>query len=80
VIEVIRQNFAIAWIMITAVEGISMSEGGLGTMLIKSNRFINIDNAFAILLIIFMFGILFDYLLGLIRGWLFPHTKLQILS
>lgn len=80
VIEVIRQNFAIAWIMITAVEGISMSEGGLGTMLIKSNKFINIDNAFAILLIIFVLGILFDYLLGLIRGWLFPHTKLQILS
>jgi ABC-type nitrate/sulfonate/bicarbonate transport system permease component len=80
VIEVIRQNFAIAWIMITAVEGISMSEGGLGTMLIKSNRFINIDNAFAILIIIFLFGVLSDYLLGLIRGWLFPHTKLQILS
>jgi NitT/TauT family transport system permease protein len=80
VIEVIRQNFAIAWIMITAVEGISMSEGGLGTMLIKSNKFINIDNAFAILVIIFLLGILFDYLLGVIRGWLFPHTKLQILS
>lgn len=80
VIEVIRQNFAIAWIMITAVEGISMSEGGLGTMLIKSNKFINIDNAFAILVIIFLLGIFFDYLLGVIRGWLFPHTKLQILS
>ena len=80
VIEVIRQNFAIAWSMITAVEGISMSEGGLGTMLIKSNKFINIDNAFAILVIIFVLGIFFDYLLGLIRAWLFPHTKLQILS
>lgn len=80
VIEVIRQNFAIAWIMITTVEGISMSEGGLGTMLIKSNKFINIDNAFAILVIVFALGVLFDYLLGLIRGWLFPHTKLQILS
>jgi NitT/TauT family transport system permease protein len=80
VIEVVRQNFAIAWIMITAVEGLSMSEGGLGTMLIKSNRFINIDNAFAILMIIFMLGVFFDYLLGVIRHWLFPHTKLQVLS
>ncbi|MDB5035019.1 MAG: transporter permease subunit [Chlorobi bacterium] len=80
VLEVIRQNFAIAWIMITAVEGISMSEGGLGTMLIKSNKFINIDNAFAILTIVFLFGIFFDYLLGVIRGWLFPYTKLQLLS
>ena len=38
VIEVVRQNFAIAWMMITMVEGLSMSEGGLGTLLIKSDR------------------------------------------
>lgn len=78
VLEVLRQNFAIAWMMITMVEGLSMSEGGLGTMLIKSSKYINMANVFAVLFIIFMIGVLFDYLLGKMRHWLFPYTKINI--
>jgi NitT/TauT family transport system permease protein len=72
-----RQNFAIAWMMITMVEGLSMSEGGLGTMLIKSNKYIDLGTVFSILIIIFVVGIFFDFLLGQLRYWLFPYTKLQ---
>jgi ABC-type nitrate/sulfonate/bicarbonate transport system permease component len=75
VFEVMRQNFAISWMMITMVEGLSMSEGGLGTMLIKSNKYIDLGRVFGILFIILMLGILFDYLLGKIRTWLFPYTN-----
>jgi ABC-type nitrate/sulfonate/bicarbonate transport system permease component len=78
VIEVMRQNFAISWMMITMVEGLSMSEGGLGTLLIKSNKYIDLGTVFSILLIIFIIGIFFDYILGQIRFWLFPYTKLQV--
>jgi NitT/TauT family transport system permease protein len=78
VFEVMRQNFAIAWMMITMVEGLSMSEGGLGTMLIKSNKYIDLSTVFAILVIIFGLGVLFDYLLKNMRHWLFPYTKLQV--
>jgi ABC-type nitrate/sulfonate/bicarbonate transport system permease component len=78
VLEVLRQNFAIAWMMITMVEGLSMSEGGLGTMLIKSSKYINMANVFAVLLIIFLIGVLFDYLLGKARHWLFPYTKINV--
>ncbi|MEJ1239868.1 ABC transporter permease subunit [Chryseolinea sp. T2] len=78
VFEVMRQNFAIAWMMITMVEGLSMSEGGLGTMLIKSNKYIDLSTVFGILVIIFVMGILFDYLLKNMRYWLFPYAKLQI--
>ena len=76
VFEVMRQNFAISWMMITMVEGLSMSEGGLGTMLIKSNKYIDLGKVFGILFIILTLGILFDYLLGKIRVWLFPYTNL----
>jgi len=72
-----RQNFAIAWMMITMVEGLSMSEGGLGTMLIKSNKYIDLGKVFALLFIILMIGILFDYLLSKIRVWLFPYSAFQ---
>ena len=78
VVEVMRQNFAIAWMMITMVEGLSMSEGGLGTLLIKSNKYIDLSTVFGILVIIFAMGILFDYLLKNIRYWLFPYAKLHI--
>ena len=78
VIEVVRQNFAIAWMMITMVEGLSMSEGGLGTLLIKSNKFIDLGTVFAILIIIFLIGVCFDFLLAKMRLWLFPYTNLQI--
>jgi NitT/TauT family transport system permease protein len=60
------------------VEGLSMSEGGLGTMLIKSNKYIDLGTVFAILVIIFGLGIFFDYLLKNMRFWLFPYTKIQV--
>ncbi len=78
VLEVMRQNFAIAWMMITMVEGLSMSEGGLGTMLIKSNKYIDLGTVFAILIIIFAMGVCFDYFLKKLRFWFFPYTKLQL--
>lgn len=80
VLEVMRQNFAIAWMMITMVEGLSMSEGGLGTLLIKSNKYIDLGTVFGILVIIFFIGVIFDYALAKTRYWLFPYTKLQMLD
>lgn len=74
VLEVIRQNFAIAWMMITSVEGISMSQGGLGTLMIKYNKYLKIDDVFAILFIIFVTGIIFDYLFSLAKVYIFPYT------
>jgi NitT/TauT family transport system permease protein len=78
VFEVMRQNFAIAWMMITMVEGLSMSEGGLGTMLIKSNKYIDLGTVFGILVIIFGLGVFFDYLLRNLRFWFFPYTKIHV--
>jgi ABC-type nitrate/sulfonate/bicarbonate transport system permease component len=77
VFEVMRQNFAIAWMMITMVEGLNMSEGGLGSMMIKSSKYIDLGTVFSLLLVILLIGILFDVLLGQLRFWLFPYAKLE---
>lgn len=74
VLEVIKQNFAIAWMMITSVEGLCMSEGGLGTMMIKSNKYLKIDDVFGVLIVILVLGILFDYLFDVLKVWIFPYT------
>ena len=77
VFEILRQNFAISWLMITMVEGLSMSEGGIGSMLIKYNKYNDLTNVVALQLVIFLIGLCFDYLLGTTRHWLFPHSKLK---
>lgn len=74
VLEVIKQNFAIAWMMITSVEGLCMSEGGIGTLMNKANRVVQIEKIFAILVAVFILGVLFDYIFDLIKVWIFPYT------
>lgn len=76
VVEIVRQNFAIAWMMITMVEGLSMSEGGIGVLLIKYNKYNDLTYVLALQLVIFAIGLCLDYLLGMLRKWLFPYTKL----
>jgi len=73
-LEVIKQNFAIAWMMITSVEGLSMSEGGLGTLMIKSNKYLHISDVFGVLLLILIIGIFLDYFFDVLKVWLFPYT------
>lgn len=73
--EVMRQNFAISWMMITMVEGYAMSEGGIGTLLIKSNKYLNLAPVFAMLVIVLILGLLFDWGLSVTRKILFPYLK-----
>jgi NitT/TauT family transport system permease protein len=77
VFEVIRQNFAIAWMMLTMVEGISRAEGGIGTMLLNQNKHFHIDAVFAIQITILMMGIILDWLLGKVKILFCPYANLQ---
>jgi sulfonate transport system permease protein len=76
VFEVVRQNFAIAWMMITMVEGLNMSEGGIGALMIKYNKYNDLSQVLALQTVILGLGLCFDYLLSVARHWLFPYTKL----
>lgn len=73
--EVMRQNFAISWMMITMVEGYAMNEGGIGTLLIKSNKYLDLAPVFAMLVIILVLGLLFDVMLSKLRLFLFPYIN-----
>ena len=75
VFEVVRQNFAIAWMMITMVEGLNMSEGGIGALMIKYNKYNDLPHVLALQAVILGLGLGFDYVLGVLRHWLFPYTK-----
>lgn len=76
VLEILRQNFAISWLMITLIEGLNMSEGGIGALLIKYNKYNDLTKVLALQLVIFLVGLGFDFLMGMMRKWLFPYTKI----
>ena len=73
--EVMRQNFAISWMMITTVEAYDMSQGGIGVMLLKSNKHLDLAPVFAMLLIVLLTGMLFDWGLQQLRLMLFVYLK-----
>ena len=73
-------NFAICWIMITYVEGQTMGGGGLGTIMIKQQKYLHLAEVFAVLIIIFVLGNLSDYLVAKFRKWAFPYTSIQTIN
>jgi NitT/TauT family transport system permease protein len=77
-IEVLRQNAAIGWMMLTMVEGISRSEGGIGAMLLNQNKHFHIAEVFAIQLTILFVGLFQDYLIGGLQRLLCPYAGLVL--
>lgn len=76
-IEVIRQNSAIGWMMLSMVEGYAMGEGGLGTMLIKQYRMGKLSYIYGVQLTIFGVAIVQDWLLKRFRMNVCPHVKYE---
>jgi NitT/TauT family transport system permease protein len=77
-IEVLRQNAAIGWMMLTMVEGISRSEGGVGAMLLSQNKHFHLAEVFAIQILILFVGVLQDYGIGLLKKAACPYALLTV--
>jgi len=65
-LEVIRQNISIMLMMLVSVEAMYKSFGGLGALIIDSNRGLNFPKIFAVQITIFILGISFDTFLKFI--------------
>lgn len=77
--EVLRQNAAIGWMMLTMVEVISQSGGGIGLVLYKANRqYELLPQVFAILLVILLVGYFQDRAISFIKRTLMPYTTLKL--
>jgi len=76
-LDVLRQNLAIGWAMITMVEGISRAEGGLGAMILNQNKHFHLAEVYAILIAILGVGLLLDYGMGLLTRLLCPYAALE---
>lgn len=76
--EVLRQNAAIGWMMLTMVEGISRSEGGVGAMLLSQYKFFRLADVFAIQIVILLMGLAQDIGIGLTRRVVCPYADLTL--
>lgn len=76
--EVMRQNAAIGWMMLTMVEGIVRSDGGVGALLLNEQKHMQMDSVFAIQIVILLVGLSQDYLIGVMRRIFCPYSVLTL--
>ncbi len=76
--EVLRQNAAMGWMMLTMVEGIVRSEGGVGAMLLGESKHFLLPEVFAIQVVILIVGLCQDYLIGAARRLVCPYADLAL--
>jgi len=76
VIEIIRQNLAIVWMMLVTVESILVATGGLGFLIKNSDKFMNHGRIVALQIVILTVGLSIDFILDRSRRILFRYSKL----
>ncbi len=78
VFDVLRQNAAIGWMMLTMIEGMSRSEGGVGAVLLNQNKHFHLSAVLAIQLVILAVGLGQDYAIGLLKGIFCPYANITL--
>lgn len=78
VFDVLRQNAAIGWMMLTMIEGMSRSEGGIGAVLLNQNKHFHLSSVLAIQLLILFVGLGQDYAIGLLKNLFCPYAAITL--
>lgn len=74
VLDVLRQNLAIVWMMLVTVESILVAAGGLGVLIKNSDKFMNHGRIVALQLVILLVGLILDWFLNVARKSLFKYS------
>jgi NitT/TauT family transport system permease protein len=73
-LEVIAQNAAIGWVMITAIETYNRTEGGIGSQIYAYSSVNNLPAVYAYLIVIGIIAVTEDWLFALVKRIVFPYT------
>jgi NitT/TauT family transport system permease protein len=74
VIDVLRQNLAIVWMMLVTVESILVAAGGLGVLIKNSDKYMNHGRIVALQLVILAVGLTLDLALNVMRRAFFKYS------
>lgn len=73
-IDMVAQNAAIGWIMITSIETYSRNEKGIGTQIYAYYSTNNLPEVYGLLIIIGIIALLEDGIFSLLKRYLFPYS------
>lgn len=75
VIELVRQNLAIVWVMLVTTESILVAAGGLGVLIKNGDRVGDNGKVIAVQILIIFIGLTLDFLLTKIRKLIFRYSN-----
>lgn len=73
---VLRQNAAIGWMMLSMIESMERSEGGIGALLATSDKYMHLAAVMGIQIMVLGMGLGQDYSLAWLRGVCCPYADL----
>ena len=76
VIDVVRQNLAITWMMLVTVESMVIVYGGLGSQIKNSDKFANYGRIIALQIVILVIGLSLDWFINFLRKAFFRYSKI----
>jgi ABC-type nitrate/sulfonate/bicarbonate transport system permease component len=77
ILDLVRQNAAIGWTLLSMVEGLVRSEGGIGALLLIQSKYLNLSSIFAIQITILTYGIVQDQILRYLRAVICPYIVMS---
>lgn len=77
-IDCVRQNSAMGWMMLSVVEGLFRSEGGIGTTLVTMDKHFHLAAMAALQITFLGLGLGQDYLIGVLKNICCPYAKLLL--
>jgi NitT/TauT family transport system permease protein len=77
-LDIVRQNAAMGWMLLTMVETLVRSEGGIGVLLANQSKHLQLASIALLQLVIFALGMLQDLALFGLKRWLCPWSSLKI--
>jgi NitT/TauT family transport system permease protein len=77
-LDILRQNAAMGWMLLTTVETLVRSEGGVGVLLANQSKHLQLASVAALQLVIFAVGMLQDYALGALKNLVCPYAALKV--
>lgn len=78
VMDIMRINIAMGWMMLPMVEGMFKYEGGVGALMENESKHLNLDAVFAVLFVILVVGFVQDYLIGYFKGIICPYAEIGL--
>jgi NitT/TauT family transport system permease protein len=76
-LDAIRQNVAMGWSMITMVEGIARSDGGVGALILAENKHFRLAEVYAVLGVILLVGLAIDAGMGALVRVACPYVRYE---